>query len=1032
MLRCRLLALLAATVLSTPCGLTAAHAANFFVTNTNSSGPGSLADAINQSNYASAGPDTITIQDNLGTIQLQDIGGGANFPYVIADDVIINGGVGNTVDGTNVGRVFLVTGQTPGSNINVTISNLTIANGLAQGGAGGLGGGGGGMGAGGAILISEGNVTLENVAFTGNDAIGGNGGVSAIATGGGGGGLGGNGGDGGTSGFPGGGGGGGSIPGADGGGTDNGLPGGDGGSPSGGPGPAGGAYNPGGNGGNGSNAMNSGDGGGGGGGGGSGSGGNGGNGADGGGGGGSGYGTPSGTGGNGGLGGGGGGGSAYNGSGGNGGLGGGGGGGARSPGVAGSGGFGGGNGGAGLPSGAVSAGGGGAGFGGAIFVRQGSNLTLRGNVTFNGGVVTGGTGANAGLASGSGVFLNGSGNLAIDAATGQSQIIGDDIADEAGIVAGGYTAPAGFTPGSWSLTKTGLGTVTLNGVNAFSGPTSVTGGSLIVNGSIGTSSLLTVGSGARVGGTGLLAPTVINVGGTLAPGNGVGTLTVNGNLTFNGGSRYSVDVSPTDADRANVTGVATLTGGVVVLSYAPGTYVTRNYTILNAAGGLGGTRFAGLTAGLLPGLTSSLQYDANNVYLQTASASGGNPVYNGLTDNQQAVANSLLSYFDSTGSLPAEFATLDANGLTRVSGEVATTAISSGLHAADLFIGAISDPFVANSASPVQQASAPMGYALDSAQPSSVRALSALGEETASAAETANRQLSMSGAHAADALAGYASSSWTIWGAAYGGAQDIDGDSAVGSADLTTRNWGIATGFDYGIEDGKIGFALGGGGSSFSLENDLGSGNAAVFNAGIYGSKAFGNAYVAAAAAYAFNSVDTTRAVFGDTLEADYDAHTLSGRVEGGYRFDTSLAAIIPYAAVQGSSYFLPDYSENSVNGGPFALSYDSQTQSALRTELGARIEHIIATDTGSIKLSGRSAWVWNAENARDVTTAFQSLAAPSFTIDGAEPDEHALLVDAGAEFGLSEKLSAKVSFNGQFSGNVTAYGAAAKLSYKW
>jgi uncharacterized protein with beta-barrel porin domain len=347
----------------------------------------------------------------------------------------------------------------------------------------------------------------------------------------------------------------------------------------------------------------------------------------------------------------------------------------------------------------------------------------------------------------------------------------------------------------------------------------------------------------------------------------------------------------------------------------------------------------------------------------------------------------------------------------------------------------ISDPFVTGAGSPVaatQSAGEPMGYSALNEKPSSVAALAALGAETPSAADAANKQLSMSGSHAADALTSYASFPWTIWGTAYGGAQDIDGNASVGSADVTTRNWGIATGFDYRIEDGKIGFALGGAGSSFSLDNDLGSGNAAVFNAGIYGAKTFGNAYISAAAAYAFNDVDTSRNVFGDTLEADYDAHTLSGRFEGGYRFETSLAAITPYAAVQGSSYFLPDYSETSVNGGSFGLTYDSQTQSSLRTELGARLEHIIATETGSIKLTGRLAWAWNADNARDVTASFQNLAAPSFVINGAEPDRHALLVDAGAEFGLSEKVSAKLSFNGEFSGNVTAYGAAAKLSYKW
>ncbi|WP_170971269.1 hypothetical protein [Mesorhizobium sp. GR13] len=212
-------------MLSAPCGLTSAYAANFSVTNTSSSGPGSLAEALNLAN-GNSGSDTITIQDNLGTIPLQNLGGGATFPYLISDDVVIDGGAGNTVNGAGVGRVFLVAGQTPGTNINVTLSNLAITGGIAQGGAAGFAGGGG-MGAGGALLISDGNVTLANVTFTSNDAVGGNGGGSAVSAigGGGGGGLGGNGASGGNIG---GGGGGGSLPGANGG-NSTGLNGGNGG-----------------------------------------------------------------------------------------------------------------------------------------------------------------------------------------------------------------------------------------------------------------------------------------------------------------------------------------------------------------------------------------------------------------------------------------------------------------------------------------------------------------------------------------------------------------------------------------------------------------------------------------------------------------------------------------------------------------------------------------------------------------------------------------------------------------------------------
>jgi hypothetical protein len=67
---------------------------------------------------------------------------------------------------------------------DLTLENLTLQNGLAQGGDGGKsssGNGGGGLGAGGAIY-NQGKLTLENVTLNGNQAIGGNGGGAATSS----------------------------------------------------------------------------------------------------------------------------------------------------------------------------------------------------------------------------------------------------------------------------------------------------------------------------------------------------------------------------------------------------------------------------------------------------------------------------------------------------------------------------------------------------------------------------------------------------------------------------------------------------------------------------------------------------------------------------------------------------------------------------------------------------------------------------------------------------------------------------------
>src|SRR5262249_41814941 len=163
--------------------------------------------------------------------------------------------------------------------------------------------------------------------------------------------------------------------------------------------------------------------------------------------------------------------------------------------------------------------------------------------------------------------------------------------------------------------------------------------------------------------------------------------------------------------------------------------------------------------------------------------------------------------------------------------------------------------------------------------------------------------------------------------------------------------------------------------------------------------------------------VEPSRAGFGDVLSGDFDAHSYSGRAEAGYRFDTPLVAIAPYAAFQATAYHLPAYSETSSSGGPFALHYDSDTTTATRVELGARLDHAMALEDGALlTLSGRAAWAINGGTDRNVGAAFQSLPGTAFTVDGAEPDRNALLLDAGAEYAAPSGFFAAATFQGEFS----------------
>ncbi len=86
--------------------------------------------------------------------------------------------------------------------------------------------------------------------------------------------------------------------------------------------------------------------------------------------------------------------------------------------------------------------------------------------------------------------------------------------------------------GGANISKTGAGTLIIDGINTYSGGTTVAQGTLLADGSL--TSIVTVNSSAILGGKGSIGGLNVQAGGTVSPGDSPGQLTIAGSVSLGG------------------------------------------------------------------------------------------------------------------------------------------------------------------------------------------------------------------------------------------------------------------------------------------------------------------------------------------------------------------------------------------------------------------------------------------------------------------------------------------------------------------
>jgi outer membrane autotransporter protein len=611
--------------------------------------------------------------------------------------------------------------------------------------------------------------------------------------------------------------------------------------------------------------------------------------------------------------------------------------------------------------------------------------------------------------SGTGVLTLSNGGAAAAGAVHLGNLAGSDGTLNIGGAAGGPAAAAGIVNAPLIQFGAGTGTVNFNHtetaydfasvfegdgtINQWAGNTNITGtsgtffgatnvfgGRLAVNGSL-VGSVVTV-SGGVLGGNGTVGGIVANAGGTVGPGNSIGTLNVNGDVSFAAGSTYQVEVAGTSqSDLIAVTGTATLGGAVKVVAPSGGYILNSHYTILTAAGGITGIfDDASAASGPLPFLLFGLASDPNNIYLDV-SRSAATFASVGVTRNQKAAGEGVESLGIGNGIVDAIIQLDTASALD------AFDALSGEIHASASGQLLEDDRFVREAA-------------LDRLR-------------AAEQGKQGDTGLWMRGL-----------GSW--------GTFDGDGNAATFDRDIG----GFVVGADNEFSsDVTVGLVGGYSRSTFQVgDSRRSSGNSDNYQLGLYGGTQWGNLALRAGTVYTWHELETSRSVdfagFSDRLEADYSARTAQVFGEFAYRIETGdmpvgALAFEPFANLAYVNLATDSFSEN---GGAAALTGQDENSGVTFTTLGVR-----ASTQVSAVMSARGTLGWQHAFGDTTPTSDLSFTGGSaFTVAGVPIQRDAAVIEAGVDFTITPSATFGLSYNGQFASDANDQSVHANLNVKF
>ncbi len=573
------------------------------------------------------------------------------------------------------------------------------------------------------------------------------------------------------------------------------------------------------------------------------------------------------------------------------------------------------------------------------------------------------------------------------------------------IVDDGKARQLGSLSGTTGFVKWGAGMLAIDGdAVAYRGNVTVAEGVLAVNDFLGGA--VRVDQGARLQGVGTVASAHIGSGGTLAPGNGTGTtqLTVNNDVVFEPGSRFQVGALPSgEADRLVVNGKALLDGDVVALAGAGDWRSSTDYTILQAAGGLDGSRFSGVETNLAF-LTPHLVYDGGSVRLRLVR--NDTPLDDvAQTPGEKEVADAI----DDRDAGPS-----DAVGKPPVD-PVLEPAYEDG---ADTPPGSVStgleEHIVAMDRDAARQALRQLGSGWH------ISTLTGLMDDSRLVRE---------------AVLDHASSTQGAWGRAYYSARHR-GQHDSAAADRRTVS-GFVTGGSRRVGEGWAAGVFFGAQQSRLRSDDAWQGwnraRADGLHLGLTITRQTPRWQLAIGAGHAWHRVDGHRQITAgrlrDALRGDYSAATT--QVFGEAAWNAAHAVLSPFARLAWVKGRAGAFTER---GGPAALAVAAARQEAVISTLGVRASHELSPASGAYQLAVAARIAWNHVAGSTRVFSRQRFAGNpggrEFSAQGQGLARQAWSLDLAATMAIGRRAELGMGYLGNLGRGLRDHGATLQLRW--